>query len=328
MRTHATRQRLLDLLADGHFHSGEALGEVLGISRGAVWKQIAALSDLGLDIFRVPGRGYRLSRPLEWLNTADIKSALWPSTDARLTELLLFDSTDSTNSQLLARNGPADAVLGCLAEHQTAGRGRRGRQWISPFGANLYLSLSWPFASLPPDFPALGLVAGVAARRALSDVGVANIQLKWPNDLYAEGAKLGGILLEMRGEPPGACRVVAGMGINVAMPDRAATEVDQRWIDLSHLPGGDAVSRNALAAALLNRWIEAFAVFETAGFGRFIEEWRSADLLAGHDVEISDGRERLEGRARGVAHDGALELETTDGVRRIVAGDASLRKRS
>lgn len=321
----ATRQRLLGLLADGHFHSGEALGSALGVSRGAVWKQIAALNALGLDVFRVPGRGYRLAQPLELLDRDRIVAGLWPGTRDALAELFVLDSVDSTNTHLLERN--AAGVLACLAEHQQAGRGRRGRGWVSPFGANLYLSLSWPFTSLPPDFPALGLAAGVAARRALADAGCGNIRLKWPNDLYANDAKLGGILLEMRGEPPGACRIVAGIGINVAMPDDAAANVDQRWTDLARATG-DAPARNALAAALLNHWVAAFTVFERDGFAPFRAEWQAADLLAGADVEVADGRQVLRGRACGVAADGALELETAEGLRRVVAGDASLRRAS
>lgn len=321
---HATRRQLLDLLADGNFHSGEALGAALGVSRGAVWKQVAALQALGLDVFRVPGRGYRLARPLECLSADSIRRGLSVQAKERLGELLLFDTTDSTNSRLLAQPD-AKGVLACLAEHQSAGRGRRGRDWISPFAANLYLSLSWPFGSLPPDFSALSLAAGVAARRALRDAGIEGVQLKWPNDLYARDAKLGGVLLEIRGEPPGACRVVAGIGVNVAMPENAARDVGQRWIDLAQLSQGAQVSRNALAAALLNRWIEAFAQFELEGFAPFLGEWREADLLAGQEVEITDSREQLSGRALGVARDGALELETVQGVRRVVAGDATLR---
>ncbi|HEX7031301.1 MAG TPA: biotin--[acetyl-CoA-carboxylase] ligase [Gammaproteobacteria bacterium] len=319
----ATCRRLLGLLSDGSFHSGEALGAALGISRGAVWKQVAALNALGLDVHRVRGRGYRLARPLELLDRERLLAGLEPAARERLDELFLFDSVDSTNTFLMQQD--RDAVVACIAEHQQAGRGRRGRDWISPFGANLYFSLCWPFASLPPDFSALGLAAGVAARRALADIGCGGVQLKWPNDLYANGAKLGGILLEMRGEPPGPCRVIAGIGINVVMPADAANDVDQPWIDLSRL-AGTAPSRNALAACLLNRWTEAFAAFEREGFAGFRAEWQDADLLAGCEVEVADGKQRLYGRARGVAADGALELETADGPRRVVAGDASLRR--
>ncbi|HEX7048425.1 MAG TPA: bifunctional biotin--[acetyl-CoA-carboxylase] ligase/biotin operon repressor BirA [Gammaproteobacteria bacterium] len=318
----ATRQRLLGLLADGHFHSGDALGAALGVSRAAVWKQIAALGALGLDVFRVPGRGYCLARPLELLDRERILAGLEADVHDRLVELYLLDSVNSTNTFLMEQDH--GAVMACIAEHQQAGRGRRGRDWVSPFGANLYLSLSWPFASLPPDFPALGLAAGVAARRALADIRCNGVQLKWPNDLYANGAKLGGILLEMRGEPPGPCRVIAGIGINVAMPADAAG-IDQVWTDLSRL-AGETPSRNALATSLLNHWVTAFAAFERGGFAGFRAEWQAADLLAGCEVEVAEGKQRWRGRARGVAADGALELETIDGLRRVVAGDASLRR--
>lgn len=322
----ATRQRLLGLLADGHFHSGEALGAALGVSRGAIWKQVATLAAIGLDVFRVPGRGYRLARPLELLDRDRIMAAMPSGARDRLAEIFVFDSIDSTNAFLSAHRG--DGALACFAEHQLAGRGRRGRTWVSPFGANLYLSMSWPFASLPPDFPALGLAAGVAAKRALAELGFRDeIRLKWPNDLYAQNAKLGGILLEIRGEPPGACRVIAGIGINVAMPDKAAESVGQAWTDLARLQDGAAPSRNALAAALLAHWIAAFAAFERDGFAGFRAEWRAADLLAGCDVDVEDGRQRWQGRARGVASDGALEIETAEGLRRVVAGDASLSRR-
>lgn len=319
---HATRQRLLGLLADGYFHSGDALGSALGVSRAAVWKQVAALGALGLDVFRVPGRGYRLAQPLELLDRERILAGLEHDVRNRLAELHLLDTVNSTNTFLMEQDH--DAVVACIAEHQQAGRGRRGRDWVSPFGANLYFSLGWPFASLPPDFPALGLAAGVAARRALMDVGYDGVQLKWPNDLYANGAKLGGILLEMRGEPPGPCRVIAGIGINVAMPADAAG-IDQAWTDLSRL-GSETPSRNVLAASLLKHWMSAFAAFERDGFAGFRAEWQVADLLAGCEVEVVEGKQCWRGRARGVAADGALELETVDGLRRVVAGDASLRR--
>lgn len=321
------RQRLLALLADGRFHSGEALGGELGVSRAAVWKQIAALNELGLDVCRVPGRGYRLAQPLELLDRDRIRSELSPVARARLADLHLFHSIDSTNAYLMRDTALSpSAVIACLAEQQTAGRGRRGRPWVSPFGANLYLSLSWPFDSLPPDFSALSLAAGVALHRALAQLGFGAVRLKWPNDLYGGNAKLGGILIEMRGEPPGPCRIVAGAGINVVMPGASVAAVDQPWTDLATLAGGTPPSRNRLAAVVLNQWIEAFGQFATSGFAGFHDEWRNADLLSGREVVLLDGARRWQGKARGVAPDGALEVDTNEGLRRFVAGDVSLRE--
>lgn len=324
-----TRQRLLALLADGRFHSGEALGGELGMSRAAIWKQISALNELGLDICRVPGRGYRLAQPLELLDAERIRSELSPAARNRLTDLQLYHSIDSTNAQLMRETElPPAAVIACLAEQQTAGRGRRGRPWVSPFGANLYLSLSWPFESLPPDFSALSLAVGVAVHRALTGLGFDAVRLKWPNDLYANNAKLGGILIEMRGEPPGPCRIVAGVGINVVMPAASAVSVDQAWTDLATLVDGEPTSRNCLAAAVLNQWIGALAEFAVSGFAGFHGEWCRADLLAGREVVLLDGARRWQGTAQGVAADGALEVDTDEGLRRFVAGDVSLREAS
>lgn len=319
---HQTRHALISLLSDGHFHSGEVLGAALGISRGAVWKQIAALNELGLDVYRVPGRGYRFAKPLELLSAELIRDALPEHARRRLSELTVLDSVDSTNAWLQKQHG--DGVMVCLAEQQTAGRGRRGRGWTSPYGANLYFSLSWPFASLPPDFGAMSLAVGIAVRRALQEMNIPDVQLKWPNDLYARGAKLGGILLEMRGEPPGACRVVAGIGVNVAMPEKAAAEIDQAWVDLASL-AGVAVSRNVLAARLIEQLFEVLETFSREGFRPFLAEWRQADCLMGHEVVVSDANQRWQGMAAGIAADGALEVNIQGETRRFLVGDVSLR---
>lgn len=315
-----TRQALLRQLADGDFHSGEALGKALGVSRAGVWKQVEALEALGLDVHRVRGRGYRLGRPLELLDERMIRHAANIAVD----RLQVFDSIDSTNAELMRAADSGATVAACFAEHQSAGRGRRGRNWVSPFGANLYFSLSWPFEQLPPDFAALSLAMGVGARRALQALGVGEVGLKWPNDIYLQGRKLGGILLEMRGEPPGACRLVAGIGINVAMPDIAARGIDQSWIDLHS--AGHPVSRNALAARLLDEWAGILETYEREGFAAFVYEWRAADVLAGADVVVHDRDAQWQGKALGVAADGALEIEVGDERRRVIAGDVSLRK--
>lgn len=318
----STRRRLLAQLADGEFHSGEALGNTIGVSRAGIWKHIKVLTDLGLDIYRVQGRGYRLSRPLELLDANAIRDNLPATIAQRLNSLAIHDSIDSTNAELMRTPCGDDAVAVCIAEHQAAGRGRRGRQWVSPFGSNLYLSLSWPFRQLPPDFAALSLAMGVGAQRALHRLGVADVQLKWPNDIYLQGRKLGGILLEMRGEPPGACRVVAGIGINVAMPE--GTAIDQAWSDLA--TAGYAISRNALVAGLIDEWMNVLQEFAAHGFTAFVDEWRAADILAGNAVTVIEQEGQWQGLARGVMPDGALEIERDGQLERVIVGDVSLRK--
>src|SRR5579859_2720681 len=183
---------LLHVLADGHFHSGETLAEAMGVTRAAVWKKVQALEKLGLAVFRVPGRGYKLAAPLQLLDPALISESLSPECRARLQGITVLDTVGSTNSWLAER--PGDPAV-CMAEFQSAGRGRHARRWVSPFAANLYFSMSWSFAEWPPGFTALGMVAAIAAVRALQALGLDGVGIKWPNDLVAGGRKLAGVLV-------------------------------------------------------------------------------------------------------------------------------------
>lgn len=313
------RAQLARRLADGRFHSGESLARDLGVSRSAVWKHVRALAGLGLDIQSVPGRGYRLAEPLELLDADAIRAALPVAWRERLGVAAAF-SLDSTSARLAAL---PDAALpaACLAEHQSAGRGRRGRVWVSPPGGNLYLSLGWRFAALPPDFPALGLAAGVAVCEALAGFGLEEPGLKWPNDLVAQGGKLGGLLLEVSGEPPGPCRVILGLGLNLRMP--RDIEVGQAWTELAAL--GPLPGRNRLAAALLGALCAMLDTFATAGFAPFRGAWERRDVLRGRLVEVRTEAGRVQGRALGVAADGALRLWLSDGERRFYSGEVSVR---
>ncbi len=216
----------------------------------------------------------------------------------------------------------------CLAEWQTAGRGRRGRQWISPFAANLYMSFGWQFDDLPPGFTALGMVAAIAAVRALSALEVFDIGIKWPNDLMVSGKKLGGILVDMQGEPPGQVRSVIGIGINVRMPRMAAETIGQPWSDLAALVPGKTADRNRLAAALIEELMTVLQLFAVQGFDAFTADWRALDLAAGRPVNLHFQQQIIEGMALGVDQDGALLLRTDAGTRRFVSGDLSLRIQS
>lgn len=323
----STRRELLGLLADGAVHSGETLGATLGISRAAVWKQVSALQALGLKVEREAGRGYRLSQPLDLLEHDEIRAVLSDSARQRLGELRVADVVGSTNALLADENLPFDAPpVALFAEQQTSGRGRRGRHWVSPFACSISFSLGFGFERLPPDFSALSLALGVAARRAFARLGIRAPSLKWPNDLYVNGAKLGGILLEMRGEPPGACRLVAGIGVNVAVPGEQGRDIDQAWANVADLCDGAAPRRSALAGALLEEWLAALPSFGAEGFGPFLTEWREADWLAGKEIVVIDGSRQVRGRALGLAPDGALEVEVDGDLRRFVSGDVSLRE--
>ena len=317
-RSHA----ILAVLADGRFHSGETLAHSLGVTRAAVWKKVHALEALGLEVFRIPGKGYRLADPLQLLDAEAIRAGLSPVDRARLVGLTVLDVVDSTNTWLAAH--PGEPAV-CLAEFQSAGRGRRGRGWVSPFGANLYLSLSWRFDEWPPGFTALGMVTAIAAERALAKLGVASVSIKWPNDLMARDRKLGGVLIDLQGEPPGATRVVIGLGINVRMPASAAGQIDQPWMDLATLAQGNAPDRNRLAAALISALLEALDRFALTGFAGFDADWRRLDLVAGRAVALHSHDRTVTGVADGVDEHGALLLRTPHGIERFVSGDVSLR---
>lgn len=314
---------IIRLLADGCFHSGEQIAQRLGITRSAVWKHVRQLESFGLKIFSVPGRGYRLMESLELLEKSRVQALLAPICRGQLRAFTVLDKVESTNSWLMAE--PADFPAVCLAEWQTNGRGRRGRQWVSPFAANLYLSLGWQFNDVPPGFTALGMVSAIAAARALRTLNIPDVAIKWPNDLQVSGKKLGGILVDMQGEPPGRVRAVIGVGINVRMPRETGKQIDQPWTDLAALVPGESIDRNLLAAAIIQELMTALQVFEVQGFHAFGADWRALDLAAGRPVYLQYQQQIINGMALGVDQDGALLLRTETGTRRFVSGDLSLR---
>lgn len=319
------RYDALQLLADGGFHSGAELGSLLGVSRTAVWKHIRALSALGLDVYAVPGKGYRLAQPLELLDAPAIRAAVAADVRPLLGNLELHTRLDSTNSHLVRQAGTGLASgHACLAEYQDAGRGRRGRPWVSPFAANIYLSLLWRFTLDPAQLSGLGLAVGVGIVRALRDAGVDGLTLKWPNDILCQGRKLAGTLLEMSGESFGACTVVVGVGLNCRMPAHAAAHIDQAWIDVEQVVGRP-VSRNALAGVLLAQLLRVLHSFQQHGLAPFLAEWRQHDATRGKPVSLHLPNETIVGTAAGVDANGALLLSRNGATERYLSGEISLR---
>ena len=318
---------VLPLLADGEFCSGQVLADALGVSRTAVWKQLNKVAeDLGLEIESVKGRGYRIPGGLDLLSEPSIRQALTDRAASLCRELQLLDEVDSTNAEVLRslQQGGGSGLV-CTAESQSAGRGRRGRSWVSPYAGNLYLSVGWQFSQGAAALEGLSLAVGVAIARGLAAEGVAGVQLKWPNDLLAGGAKLGGVLLEMTGDAAGLCQVVVGVGINVAMPASAAGAIDQDWTDVRALTAGQPPGRNTLLAAMLNELLPLLATFEETGFRSWQEAWQALDAFAGSPVVLHSASRKLAGRALGVDERGALQLETSTGVQSVFGGEISLR---
>lgn len=316
---------VLRLLADGEVHSGEELGQLLGVSRTAVWKQLKGLEELGIHLRSVKGKGYQLEKGLELLQSSRIREHMSGSALRLLSELDLCGSIDSTNTRALdrARAGEARGLV-CLAEHQTAGRGRRGRQWVSPYGRNVYLSLVWEFTTGAAAMEGLSLAVGVAIVRALRASGVDGVELKWPNDVLWQEKKLAGVLLEMTGDAAGLCQVVIGIGLNVGMLASEAESIDQKWVSLHSING--EVSRNRLVADLLNNLMPMLLDYQQGGFASLREEWEALDCFGDREVEIRVGDKLTYGQVLGVSETGALRLKTTDGEQLIYGGEASLRK--
>lgn len=319
---------LLLRLMDGPV-TGDCLATEAGLTRAAIWKRIAALRQYGIEIDARPGRGYALTQPLDLLDEAAIRARLPTSAQTLLAELDVAWSLDSTNSELLRRTTPQRGTAVLLAERQSGGRGRRGRQWVSPLAAHLYLSLARHFSGGLARLGGLSLVAGIAAVETLQSLGVTGVGLKWPNDLViADGEtlhKLGGILVEGGGENAGPVRAVIGLGINVRMPTAAANGIDQPWCDLATRMESPP-SRTVLAAALLARLLPALDQFDREGLEPFLPRYAALDALTGRVVSIQGGDVVHVGRPLGVTANGALRLRLENGDERAFhSGEVSLR---
>ena len=319
--------RLLEVLADGGFHSGEELGDLLGVSRAAVWKQLQKIEEaLALRFESVKGRGYRLIGGLELLDREQIAGGIPQGFSYSLHVAQQVDSTNRVAAEL-ARDG---VVRGCvvLAEQQSAGRGRRGRPWVSPFARNIYCSMVWEFDSGVAALEGLSLAVGVGVVRALRASGVEDALLKWPNDVLYGGRKLAGILLEMAGDVSGRCQVVVGVGVNVAMASLpAGAMIDQPWTDVN-TAAGRPISRNALASNLVAHLLQLLNEFEVGGFERFRDDWALLDCARGRAVTVHIGDQLVHGIAAGVDEAGALAVDTDFGRQWFHGGEISLRVQS
>lgn len=318
-------QRLARYLSVNEIRSGEAIGNELGCSRTAVWKHVEGLRALGIEIDAIAGQGYLLREPLELLDAASILAGLDSTVREKLRGLDIESSLDSTNSALhrLAIEEQHASII--LAEHQTGGRGRRGRQWHSPYARNIYLSMGWKFENALSELGCLSLVVALATAQALSRAGLEGHTVKWPNDLLLDGRKLCGCLVEVQGDSQGPCHAVVGVGINVHMPASSQTAgIDQPWTDVhSVLPD---CSRNSLAALLLEELITGLGLFAEQGFTPFKKTWEQMDGLHGKSIEVCAGENVVKGTARGISESGALLLDTGEEVLTLYSGDVSLRK--
>lgn len=310
--------KLLTLLADGNFHSGNELGAAAGISRAAVWKRLqGATTEFGLELQSVPGKGYRLSHPLRLIDLNALQ-ANFP-----YLPIFAYDSISSTNEYAKKKLVTQPAPLAILAEHQTLGRGRRGRNWNSPYAQNLYLSYAWPVTRGMAQIDGLSLVAGLAVVRAVEQVVGTTAQLKWPNDVLINNAKVAGILLELVGDPADLCSVVIGIGVNLNMTSTNQA-IDQEWTSLA-LETGKQVDRTQFAQSVLESLDVYLEKQKNCGFSSLKNEWLSVHGWQGREVVLSVGNELVQGRITGLGDKGEICLLVDGQERLFIGGELSLR---
>ena len=321
-----TRAEILKLLADGSFHSGTDLGQKLGITRAAVCKSIRHLTQAGLDVHRVTGRGYKLEAPLILLDRARILKYLGADAADFRDRFSILDAVDSTNAYLAAHVAANAALNGstCVAEAQLHGRGRRGRAWVATPYSNIMLSMAWQFPNGPNLVSGLSLAAGVAVLQALEEFGVRGAALKWPNDILWERRKLAGLLADVQGEAAGPTRVILGVGVNAYIHPADAAHIDQAWVDLHGITGARA-DRNRLTALLMRHIKNMFELFAAKGFAPFRAPWQARHFYQGQRVRLIQGEREFHGSVEGVDDNGGLIIQHAKGKQVFHSGEISMR---
>ncbi|GAA4351428.1 bifunctional biotin--[acetyl-CoA-carboxylase] ligase/biotin operon repressor BirA [Kangiella taiwanensis] len=308
---------IIQILSQGGFYSGQAIADKLDVTRAYVWKLIQQLQDLGLGIESVTGRGYCLEYPVELLSSDELDKTL------KLQQLDLRLMTDSTNEALKGEGFAHNKLV--VAEYQSAGRGRRGRKWVSPIASNLYWSLGWKTQLPVQQLGGLSLVVGLSIVSALEKLGVTGVEVKWPNDVRYQGRKLGGILVELSGDMVGGLNVIIGVGLNVHMANGAASSIEQEWINLQELKPN--ISRQDVLTAVIQELQKSLEQFAEHGFDAFTEQWSRVDECFNKKVAIIQNDDVVNGIGAGVDSNGAFLLQTGKGIKPIYAGEVSLRFR-
>ncbi|GGA10315.1 biotin--[acetyl-CoA-carboxylase] ligase [Dyella caseinilytica] len=319
-------QQILAALANGEALSGSRLAAEAGLTRAAIWKQIEALRHRGVPIESAGAAGYRLPWPIQMLDESLIREALPSALARRIGALDLYWEIDSTSSELQRRGGSAPDLSIVMAETQTAGRGRRGRSWLSPPGLNLYISCLKRFDAGFAALSGLSLATGVIVLRALHAAGLSGARLKWPNDVLAESGKLAGILVELNGEYQGPCAAIVGIGLNLRLTSALREQAGQPICDLASLAGGTPPDRNRMAAALIASLVEGLDQFEREGFAAFADEYAEYDALRDIPLRISGATGEFEGIGAGIDERGALRVRTENGLHSIDSADVTVRR--
>lgn len=317
-------KKILQILSDGNFHSGETLGKKLTLTRSAIWKLIKKIKQLGIEIESKTNLGYRIVNGLELLDKKNIISFLSKENNESTKHIAIFDELTSTNTYLEQQQNLSDVSI-VFAEYQSVGKGRLGRKWNSPFGQNIYLSIRANFSKNVTDLSCLSLVAAITVIQTLNAYGISNdIGIKWPNDILWQGKKLAGVLVEVFGELHHAYTAIIGIGLNVMM-SKPNLSLEQSWCDIFQITNS-VPKRNKLAGLLLNQLLLNINKFQEAGFKPFIELWEKYDLVKGKTVTLISGAKKISGIALGIDNNGRFLLQDSKGnILSFTSGEVSLR---
>ena len=314
MRSHQNPLKLIEILADGEFHSGEELAASFGITRAGINKYMKVLREWGLDFTSVQGKGYCLTAPIDLIKKSKIDH--YYQADSRCEILPIIDST---NQYLLDKIEQLRSGDSCVAEFQSKARGRRGRRWFSPFGSNLYFSMYWQLEQGVAAAMGLSLVVGIVIADTLRELSGQDIKVKWPNDLYLNDQKLAGILIELAGKTGDCAHAIIGIGVNLMMTNPDPNIVNQKWANLGK------VDRNLLVARIVKNLNIKLSEFEKQGLAPFISDWNRLDNFANRPVKLLIGDNIIRGIAKGINEQGALMLEQDGKIHAHIGGEISLR---
>ncbi len=310
---------IINILSDGNVHSGVEIGAVLGVSRTSVWKMMSHLKDYGIDVLTVKGKGYQLNDPINLLDLRKLKESIGMVLD-QISDIEIFHKLESTNQYLMTKKILDKSKFQvCLAEMQTAGKGRRGKEWLSPYGQNIYLSIMFNIEGGIDSVSGLSLAVGVSISNALNKIGVVST-LKWPNDVFINGKKIAGILVELEGVSEDCWKVVVGVGVNVSMNELPKNIIiDQEWTSLSLELGKQKLDRNYILSVMLAELVRDITAFKLKGFDHFKKTWEDKDIFRGKEVQSLTGN--IKGIGCGVDSSGALKIKTPSGIKLVSAGE-------
>jgi BirA family biotin operon repressor/biotin-[acetyl-CoA-carboxylase] ligase len=325
-KSNSTINQLVAILNDGAWHDGDQLGRTLGVSRASVWKMMAKLKQYALPLLALKGKGYCLTVPYYLLDQEKLSEAFFGS-PITIHVVQSIPSTNDYFKQLPPVTDQSEITI-CIAEQQTAGRGRLARSWYSPYGQHLYMSCRVLLDKDISELGGLSLVAGLSISQMLAHFGITHeVGVKWPNDVLWQGKKLAGILVDVRAEAHGRCEVVIGMGINVNDTTDASAHVSQPVVSMADI-AGHWYDRTVVAIKLIEQLVQDLQQFLQQGYVAFLPRWQAVDYLAGKEATLIQGNQMTMGTVLGVTEQGLLMLQQDDStVKTFAAGEASLQKR-